>query len=128
MSETTKRKVLIVDDEEEVLEFLGSVIKRAGYDVYTSARGKEAIELAQTIVPDIMLLDVVIPDMEGGEVAAVLSENPVTANIPIIFLTGILTKEEAVSRAKTGKHFMMAKPTTSEEVINKIEEILTEEI
>jgi len=125
MSDETLKKILIVDDEEEVVEFLSTVLSRANFQTFPCTRGKEALTLAEEILPDLIILDIVMPDIEGGEVASLLAAKPQTAKIPIMFLTGILTKEEEASRTKSGKHFMLAKPTTSEEVIAKVNEILT---
>ncbi|MBN2483881.1 MAG: response regulator [Candidatus Omnitrophica bacterium] len=127
MSEDIVKKILVVDDEEEVVEFLSTVLSRANpnYKTLACTRGKEAVTLAKIHIPDLIILDIVMPDMEGGEVASILSEDPTTSHIPIIFLTGILTKEEEASRTKSGKHFMLAKPTTAEEVTAKVHELLS---
>ncbi|MFC1594571.1 two-component system response regulator [Candidatus Omnitrophota bacterium] len=119
-----QKKILLVDDEEEVLEYLGNILRRNNYDVLTAAEGKEAIRLAQTQRPALILLDVLLPDMDGAQVAFTLEQSDATKAIPIIFLTGILTKEEQAPDKKTGTHYTIAKPAEAEEVLSKISEIL----
>lgn len=118
------KRILLVDDEEEVLKHLSSILERAAHKVITTTKGKEAVNLAKTILPDLIILDIVLPDMEGGQVAALIGEDSAAANIPIIFLSGIvLTKEDNVSGEKVGRHYVLAKPVTAEElleIVNKI--------
>ena len=117
-------KILVVDDEQEVLTHLANILKRANYQVISTTKGKQAVELAINQRPDLIILDIVLPDMGGSEVAAVLKDNSSTANIPIIFLTGILSKEEENLVTKTGKYYVMAKPATSEELLKMVNIVL----
>jgi len=126
MESASPKKILVVDDEEEVLVHLTNILKRANYEVISTARGKEAVELAMNLRPELIILDIVLPDMGGSEIAGILVRNPSTANIPIIFLTGILTKqEEEAVESKTGKHYVIAKPTTAEELLKMVRKILS---
>ncbi|MDP2923330.1 MAG: response regulator [Candidatus Omnitrophota bacterium] len=120
MADLLTKKILAVDDEKEVLGYLRSMLQRSNYEVITATSGKEAVVLATEHKPDLILLDIVLPDIDGGDIASLLSKNPVTAKIPIIFLTGILKKEEEVFRTKTGKHLIIAKPVTKEKLLETI--------
>jgi len=113
------KTVLIVDDELTLLDSLAQGLGLKGYSVMKADNGKDAIETAVKSKPDIILLDIVLPDISGAEVARVLQKNHATKRIPIIFLTGLLTKKEA-STAIAGKDFI-SKPYTLDEVINEIE-------
>ena len=124
MERSSPKKILIVDDEQEVLVYLGNILKRANYEIISTARGKEAIELAINRRPDLIILDIVMPDMGGSEVAALLVGNPTTANIPILFLTGILTKQEESSVKKPEKNYVMAKPITGKELLETVGKII----
>lgn len=125
MSDTPLKKILIVDDEEEILKHLTNILKHANYEVISTTRGKEAVQLAKSIKPDLIILDILIPDMMGGEVQRVLSEDASTYDIPIIFLTGLVTKEEEkIIREKPNNRRLLAKPTTGEEVLEAIHEAL----
>jgi len=125
MLNPSPKKILVVDDEEDVLIPLSNTLKRANYEVISTTKGKEAVELAIKLRPDLIIRDIILPDMGGTEVAAVLVENPSTTNIPIIFLTGILTKQEEESiEGKTGKHYVIAKPVTVKELLEMVGKIL----
>ncbi|MCK4390450.1 MAG: response regulator [Desulfobacterales bacterium] len=126
MSDIAVKKILVVDDEEELLTLLSDILKRANYEVISTTRGKEAIELAINRRPDVVILDIGLPDMDGTEVAAVFGGNPSTADIPIIFLTGIITKqeEESVGR-KTGKHYIIAKPVRVKVLLEMVSKVLS---
>jgi len=111
--------ILIVDDELTLLDSLAQGLTLKGYNVMKADNGKDAIESALKDKPDIILLDIVLPDISGGEVARILQKHRATKHIPIIFLTGLLTKKEA-NTAISGKAFI-SKPYTLDEVTNEIE-------
>ena len=89
-----EKTILLVDDEKETLMFLANTLKRLGYKVITASSGAEAITKTKDNSPDLILLDVLMPGISGDDVAVILSQDPDTANIPIVFLTGIISKEE----------------------------------
>jgi CheY-like chemotaxis protein len=117
-------KILAVDDEAEVLEYLSNILKRAGYEIITATNGKDAVKLAVEHKPGLIILDIILPDLDGGEIASILSRNPSTSFIPIIFLTGILTKDEEALVTKSGKYPVIAKPVTKEKLLAMIKKIL----
>ncbi|MFC1704366.1 two-component system response regulator [Candidatus Omnitrophota bacterium] len=119
-----KKKILLVDDEEDTLLHLGNILKRNNYEVVTTSQGRDAISLAKQNTPNVIILDVLMPDMDGAEVAATLEQDPSTKDIPIIFLTGIFTKEEEFPGKKTGKRFAIAKPVASEELLATIAQVI----
>lgn len=127
MTETNKavKKILIVDDEVDVLANLSKILDRAGYTVLSTDKGKEAVFIAASQVPDLILLDIVMPDMYGEDVAATLLKNPITSNIPIIFLTALLNKDEE-SRLKKycPRYHVMAKPVISDELLKHLDSFL----
>jgi len=126
MLEAFSKKILVVDDEKDVVEILSKVLKRANYEVASTTKGREVLELAKKFKPDLIILDIFMPDMEGSDVAASLLESPVTVNIPVIFLTGaVITKEEEPQLRKTGKHYLMAKPVTERELLDRVREVLS---
>jgi len=124
MHDENTKTILIVDDEVEMLDHLVHTLKRTNCKVVSTTKGKEALKLVKTEKPDLIILDVVMPDMDGGQVASLLAENPATANIPIIFLTGILTKEEGFDHETTGKRFVVPKPVDSMDLLKKISKVL----
>ena len=89
------QKILIVDDEPDILQLLEKKLTAIGYSVTKSGNGKEALEMARTQKPDLILLDIMMPYMDGPDMVAALKEEPSTENIPVIFLSGIVTKEDS---------------------------------
>lgn len=117
-----KRKILIVDDEPDVLKLLGERLTKAGYAVLKSSSGQEAIDVASRKVPDLIVLDIAMPGMDGSEVANVLRSNEKTKDIPILFLTCLFTKqEEKVCGHLLGQNFFIAKPYDVQELLGEID-------
>jgi DNA-binding response OmpR family regulator len=86
--------VLIVDDEEEILQLLGIELTSEGYQIVKAHNGQEAVKKARDFRPRLIVLDILMPDLDGGQVIKLLKANDVTKDIPVIFLTAVLTKEE----------------------------------
>jgi CheY-like chemotaxis protein len=82
-------RVLIVEDEAPVREVVASALGKAGYEIHEAANGLEGLEKAEQIMPDMILLDVRLPDMDGYEVCRRLKEDPATGRVPVIFLTAV---------------------------------------
>jgi len=121
-----KISVLIVDDEPNVCETLKlSLERKHGFVVHTALDGKSGLRLAQRIVPDVIILDVMMPGLSGGQVAETLREFHSTACIPIVFLTGMLSKAEIEERGdEIGGEIYVAKPVTTEELASTIHWVL----
>lgn len=119
------KKILIVDDEEDVLAVLESRLSLGGYLVIKADNGREAIRLAKAEQPNLVLLDIAMPGMDGAEVAEILKSDPQAKDIPIVFLTCLFTKdEEAMQGHKRGGVFFIAKPYDPEKLLSEIEERL----
>lgn len=117
------KKILIVDDEVSLLGIIKLNLEATGkYEVQTESQGLKAAERAKAFKPDLIFLDIVMPDIDGSEVAYILKEDPELANIPVIFLTATVTSEE-VKRAgqKIGGQTFMAKPVSLNQLIECIE-------
>ena len=123
--EGKRLKILLVDDEESFLELAEIKLKRLGYKVITATTGENCLKLAEKESPDLVLLDVMMPGMDGGETAHLLLENPKTKNIPIIFLTSIISKrEEQECLGEPGGHLFVAKPFDTKRLLGAIEKAL----
>jgi len=88
------KKILIVDDEQDTLSVLGKGLTAEGYSIIKADNGGDVLDLAKSERPDLIILDILMPGMDGGEVARMLKEVPETKDIPIIFLTGMFPKRE----------------------------------
>ena len=127
MSETTSGlpKLLVVDDDDAFRAFLEELLSRSQYEVLTAASGKEGISLAMQEIPDLIILDVMMPDMSGGMAAHYLSENISTQSIPIIFLTSIISEDqEMIVDNREGNYQFLAKPIRVEHLLEEIEKCL----
>jgi len=119
------KKVLIVDDEEDMLKMLGKRLTVSGYSVITATNGRDAIVLANSQHPDIIVLDVVMPGMDGGEVVAELKKRPSTRSIPVILLTAIFSKaEEEKYSSMVDGNITLAKPLDAEKLLDQMKKLL----
>ncbi|MFA6186756.1 MAG: response regulator [Phycisphaerae bacterium] len=119
------KKALIVDDEKDLLQMLGKRLTASGYSVITATNGRDAIVLAKSQHPDIIVLDIVMPQMDGGQVAAELKEHPSTRNIPVILLTALFSKaEEEKYGSIVGGNITLAKPFDAEKLLEQIKKLL----
>ncbi|RJR33953.1 MAG: response regulator [Desulfobacteraceae bacterium] len=121
------RKVLIIDDEENHCRLLKKALERkGGFEVISATTGKEGIELARSKKPEIIVMDLVMPGMDGTEVAETLEGDSETSTIPIIFVTGMLTRDEANEQnAASSRGYFMAKPILIDELVHKMKSILS---
>lgn len=120
-------KVLAIDDEADFCYFVKKNLMQSGmFDVYIATNGKDGIELAKKEKPDIILLDLFMPDMPGEDVAAALKENNATANIPILYVTALATNDDVVDGEEStiGNNYIMPKPVRTKKLIETIMKIL----
>jgi len=121
-----KTKILIIDDEEDICHFLKSGLERTKkFEVLTSTQADRGIVLAKTFHPDLILLDISMPEMDGSQVAEALRADTSTKDIPVVFLTALARKEEVEEGSgMIGGHLFIAKPVETKELIDRIESIL----
>ncbi len=124
MEEEKQTKILIVDDEEANLKYMSTLISRYGYIFDTARNGIEAIEKTKKINPDIILLDILMPEMDGIEACKRLKEDPETRHIPIIVLTALEDKETKIESLKAGANDFLSKPVDNMELIARIKNFL----
>ncbi|MFW9615708.1 response regulator [Aquabacterium sp.] len=113
--------VLIVDDVPDNLSLLHDALDEAGYTVLVATHGEAALQRASQSVPDIILLDAVMPGMDGFEVARRLKAQPETSHIPIVFMTGLTETEHVVAAFQAGSVDYVVKPIRPREVLVRIE-------
>jgi CheY-like chemotaxis protein len=120
--------ILAVDDEESLTFFIKLNLqneKRYDFKVTTANCGEDGLKLARTTRPDLILLDIMMPDISGTEVAEKLLTDPRTKNIPIIFMTAIVEKQEVAEEGgQMGGREFIAKPVSKDELVNRIEATL----
>src|SRR5438105_4730412 len=112
--------VLIVDDVPDNLSVLHDALDEAGYTVLVATNGEAALQRAAQALPDIVLLDAVMPGIDGFEVARRLKARPDTAHIPIVFMTGLTETEHVVAAFQAGGVDYVTKPLRPREVLARI--------
>lgn len=119
-----KKRILIIDDEENFCKLVKKNIEQTGeFEVDIATNGEEGLMFARGIKPDLILLDIVMPGMDGSEVAAQIRNDKDIQDTPIVFLTAIVKEEEASSQASfTTGYALLAKTVTIRELIACIKE------
>ncbi|HAK89511.1 MAG TPA: peptidylprolyl isomerase [Nitrospiraceae bacterium] len=120
----TAMKILIVDDEPPIVKLISSIISRYGYAFETAVNGIEAIEKAKTINPDAILIDVLMPEMDGIEATSILKKNPKTMHIPIISFSQIGDNETKIKCLNAGANDFLSKPVDPAELIIRLKNII----
>ena len=115
-------RLLVVEDEPNILELLSASLRYAGFDVVTAAAGGEAVQAAQRHRPDLIVLDVMLPDMDGFDVVRRLRGGG--ARIPVVFLTARDATEDKIRGLTLGGDDYVTKPFSLEEVIARIRAVL----
>jgi DNA-binding response OmpR family regulator len=118
-------RVLIVDDELDHAEICAALLRRRGYKVAVAMTGADAIELAHSLKPDLILLDLFMPAVDGFSTAASLHEHPDTANVPIVFLSACGDAATSARLLKLGAASFLPKPFHAAELISCVEQSLS---
>jgi DNA-binding response OmpR family regulator len=121
-----KKKILIVDDEDDILHFLELVLREKGYDVATASGGHEALTKAQVDRPDLVLLDIMMPQMDGWEVLKLLRVDEGTSHIPVAMLSARTEAKDRVQGLQEGAIDYICKPFSLQELLGKIETIFSQ--
>jgi len=119
-----KAKILVVDDEPDALELIEVNLKAAGYEVLSAPDGHKALEKARTLLPALILLDVMLPEVDGLEVCKALRRDPKTASIPIIMLTARAAEIDRVVGLELGADDYVTKPFSPRELVLRIKNLL----
>ncbi len=115
-----RQKILIVEDEKDIAEMIEYNLKKEGYTTFAVLNGEEAISLAKKERPDLVLLDLMLPDIDGFEVCKRLKKNAVTGQIPIIMLTAKSQEVDKVTGLELGADDYVTKPFSPRELIARI--------
>jgi two-component system response regulator MprA len=122
MASKKQGKILLVDDEPNILVALEFLVKQAGYEVYTASNGEHALQTASDIQPDIIVLDVMMPGMDGYEVARRLRNQDQFDELTIIFLTARGTQQDRYRGYASGGEIYLSKPFDNDELVHIINE------
>jgi DNA-binding response OmpR family regulator len=120
-----KIRILLIDDEPGFTRMLKMNLERRGFKVMVENNGAYAHTVARDFLPDLIFLDVIMPDVDGGEAASKIRSDPSLRDVPIVFLTAGVSKETTRIKGNViGGETYLAKPATADEVVRCIEERL----
>lgn len=123
-----QKRILLVDDHQIVFSLLEAIFRIQGYELMYAESGQKGIVMARQELPDLILLDVMMPDIDGFKVCQYLKENPETKDIPVIFLTAIGAEDDMAIGSKAGADGFMTKPFQTIEVLKQIEKLFEVEV
>lgn len=120
------KTILVADDEPAVLRSLEFILKKEGYRVLTAVNGQEAYDLASANLPDLVLLDIQMPRMDGNQVCRQLRDTPASAELYIIMITAKGQESDRLNSMESGANEYITKPFSPRKVIARVKEILGE--
>ena len=120
----SKRKILVVDDEKELVKLITFNLVIAGYDVLSAKNGIEALEISEQENPDLIILDIILPRIDGWEVCRRLRQNPHTTNIPIIILSALSEVNDKLRGFDLGIDDYVTKPFSPRELVVRVKRVL----
>ena len=117
-------KVLIVEDDPEARKVLSLILKLDGYQISTAPGGAEAVQVMTTLIPDLLLLDVMMPGMDGYQVCGWVRANPATAAVPVVMLSGKADPESVARGLEVGADEYLSKPISPSKLIAQLRVVL----
>ena len=121
-----QKRILLIDDHQTVFRLLEAIVRIKGHALLYAESGQQGIVMARQEHPDMILIDVMMPDINGFKVCQYLKENEATKEIPIMFLTADSVADGLATGRKVGADGFMTKPFKTIDVLNQIEQILTD--
>jgi two-component system phosphate regulon response regulator PhoB len=121
---TKREKIVVIEDEADILEVLQYNLKREGYTVIASRDGEEGLDSVRRENPDLVLLDLMLPGLDGLEVCKRLQADPVTANVPVIMVTAKGEETDVVSGLQIGADDYVTKPFSPKELLARVKAVL----
>ena len=119
-----RRKILVVEDDPEQLEVIRLNLQAAGFAIGTAANGTDALVKTRSISPDLIVLDLMLPGLNGFDVCDSLRRDPATATVPIIMLTGMRSQFGRFAGMESGANDFLLKPFDPDQLVAKIEKLL----
>jgi DNA-binding response OmpR family regulator len=119
-----KKRILIIDDEEYIIKLLEMRLTEANYECLTCMTTQEGIKAAKTEKPDLIIMDIMLPNITGLEATKILKDDPETKNTPIIILSAKSLEEDMVSAKELGADGFISKPILLSKLLHKIKQFL----
>ncbi len=127
VAKTLKQKVLVVDDEPDTVELIAFNLRNAGYSVMSAENGAEALRKARATPPDLVILDLMLPEVDGLEVCKILRADPLTSKVPVLMLTAKAAEVDRVLGLELGAKDYMTKPFSPRELVLRVRNLLTQD-
>jgi two-component system cell cycle response regulator len=124
MNQDPKPKVLVADDEPTIVNFFIAALSDQGYEIESAANGAQAVDKARSFLPDVILLDVIMPELNGYQVTERLKADPATSGIPIILVTGLGSVEDKVQGLESGADDFLTKPFNLQELLARVHSLI----
>ncbi len=121
-----KRKILIVEDIPGLIHILQLEVQRLGYETILASNGEEAVEMAIAQLPNLIMMDIMMPEMDGLEAARRIRENPQTGTIPIIAVTALSSRKDKAKCLDSGCDDYLSKPFTASQLSSSISKLLVQ--
>jgi DNA-binding response OmpR family regulator len=119
-----RKKILVVEDHTDLLELFRLQFKEEGFAIATATNGVDAVRKARSLLPDLILLDVVLPELDGFAVCELLRRDAATCAIPIIMVTGLAGQLPRCAGIESGATDFVTKPVSPEELITRVRQVL----
>jgi len=124
MTYKNSHRIMVIDDEEDLLDFVKLVLEGAGYEVIPALTGHEALQLLYRQKPDLILLDIMIPDLDGMELLKILKIEDSTASIPVAMLTAKVEPKDKMAALQEEAVDYICKPFSPQELLERVRAIL----
>ncbi len=121
------KKILIVDDEQDIVESLKFVLESSDYSCYTAFNGEDGLKLAKELIPDLIILDVMMPKISGYKISRLLKYDSKYKNIPILMITARSQEEDKLIGEETGADEYITKPFDLDNVLKTVDKYLKAE-
>jgi two-component system cell cycle response regulator len=119
-----RKKILIVEDIPALIHILELEVQRLGYETILANNGEKAVEMALAQLPNLIMMDIMMPEMDGLEAARLIRENPKTRSIPIIAVTALSSRKDKEKCLESGCDDYLSKPFTASQLSSSITELL----
>ena len=119
-----RKRVLVVEDDTEMVDLLRFNLQKAGFAIATATDGIEALKKVRSLAPDLILLDLMLPELDGFSVCEILRQDPDTASIPIIMLTALSNELARMTGLASGANDCFSKPFSPRQLVSRVKDLL----
>jgi DNA-binding response OmpR family regulator len=119
-----QKKILLVEDDGDLIELLSFNLKASGFSVGTAKDGVEGLKKARTLAPDLILLDLMLPELDGFAVCEILRRDPLTATIPIVILTAWSSELARLTVLHAGANAFLTKPFSPRRLVARVQQMI----